>query len=194
MEASSPPPGLKTRVARGGIWIFALRVGSQLLNLLRLIILARLLVLLGLLSVITWIPGLIIFSLQSGMAGWSWFAQNWSLGLGVFIGSLLWILLVSLIALTCWAYIRRKIMAELAILWTFFVLNAVSEIANNILDVTWASFFNPRKVIVQIWNELLGITPESGPSVLGCWLAVVVMTTVLLMVLRRKLRPVEVIS
>ena len=85
-------------------------------------------------------------------------------------------------------------MAELAILWTFFVLNAVSEIANNILDVTWASFFNPRKVIVQIWNELLGITPESGPSVLGCWVAVVVMTAVLLMVLRRKLRPVEVIS
>jgi O-antigen/teichoic acid export membrane protein len=43
METSSPPPGLKTRVARGGIWIFALRLGSQLLNLLRLIILARLL-------------------------------------------------------------------------------------------------------------------------------------------------------
>jgi ABC-2 type transport system permease protein len=157
-------------------------------------VLARLLVLLGLLSLITWIPGLLIFSLQSGMAGWSWFAQNWNLGLGVLIGSLLWILFISLIALTCWAYIRRKIMAELAILWTFFVLNAVSEIVNNLLDVTWASFFNPRKVIDQIWNGLLGITPESGPTVLGCWLAVLVMTALLLMVLTRKLRPVEVVS
>jgi lipopolysaccharide exporter len=43
METPSPPPGLKTRVARGGVWIFALRMGSQLLNVLRLIILARLL-------------------------------------------------------------------------------------------------------------------------------------------------------
>ena len=85
-------------------------------------------------------------------------------------------------------------MAELAILWTFFALNAVSEIVNNVLDVTWASFFNPRQVVDQIWNGLLGITPESGPTVLGCWLAVGVMTAVLLAVLRRKLRPVEVVS
>ena len=157
-------------------------------------VLARLLVLLGLLSLITWIPGLLIFSLQSGMAGWKWFAQNWNLGLGVFIGSLLSILLISLIALTCWAYIRRKIMAEASILGVFFVLNAVSEIVNNVLDVTWASFFNPRQVVDQIWNGLLGITPESGPTILGCWLAVVVMTALLLMVLTRKLRPVEVVS
>lgn len=155
---------------------------------------ARLLVLLGLLSLITWIPGILIFSLQSGMAGWSWFAQNWSLGLGVFIGSLLWILLISLIALTCWAYIRKKIMAEAAILGVFFVLNAVSEIVKNVLDVTWASYFNPSQVINQIWNGLLGITPESGPTIMGCWLAVVVMTAVLLMILRRRLRPVEVVS
>jgi hypothetical protein len=96
--------------------------------------------------------------------------------------------------LTCWAYIRKKIMAELAILWTFFVLNAASEIVNNVLDVTWASYFNPGKVIDQIWNGLLGITPESGPTLFGCWLAVVVITAVLLAVLRRKLRPVEVVS
>jgi O-antigen/teichoic acid export membrane protein len=43
METSSPPTSLKTRVARGGAWIFALRLGSQLLNILRLIVLARLL-------------------------------------------------------------------------------------------------------------------------------------------------------
>ena len=157
-------------------------------------VLARLLVLLGLLSLITWIPGLLIFSLQWGMAGWKWFAQNWNLGLGIFTGSLLSILLISLIALTCWAYIRRKIMAELAILWTFFALKAVAEIVNNVLDVTWASYFNPSEVIVQIWNGLLGLTPESGPSVLGCWIALVAITALLLMVLRRKLRPVEVIS
>jgi ABC-2 type transport system permease protein len=46
-------------------------------------VLARLLVLLGVLSVVTWIPGLLLFFMQSAMAGWSWFANNWQLGAGV---------------------------------------------------------------------------------------------------------------
>ena len=46
-------------------------------------VLARLLVLVGLLSLVTWVPGLLLFAMQSGMAGWSWFAANWRLGVGL---------------------------------------------------------------------------------------------------------------
>jgi len=157
-------------------------------------VLARLIVMLSLLSLVTWVPGVMLFSLQSGMAEWSWFAQNWNLGMGVFIGSLLWIMLVSLVALASSAYVRRRVTAEVLILGIIFVLPAVTKIVNTVLSVTWASLFNPMQVINQIWHWLLGATPESGPSVLGCWLALLVMTAVLLMVLRHKLRPVEVIS
>jgi ABC-2 type transport system permease protein len=157
-------------------------------------VLARLIVLLGLLSLITWIPGILLFSMQSGMAGWNWFAENWNLGLGVFIGFMLWILLVSLVSLTGSAYVRRRIMAEALILGVIFVLPVGTKIFNTVFNVVWASLFNPLQVMNQIWCWLLGATPESGPTVSGCWMAVAVMAAVLMTVLRRKLRPVEVVS
>jgi len=39
-------------------------------------VLSRLIVLAGVLSPVTWIPGVLLFAMQSGMAGWSWFALN----------------------------------------------------------------------------------------------------------------------
>ena len=52
-------------------------------------VLARLLVLAGLLALVTWIPGLLLFGMQVGMAGWSWFAANWTLGAAVAGGFML---------------------------------------------------------------------------------------------------------
>jgi len=155
---------------------------------------SRLTALLGLLSLVTWIPGILLFSMQSGMAGWNWFEHNWHIGLGVFIGFLLWILLLSLLALAGSAYVKKRVIAEALILGILFVLPAATNIFNAVFNVTWASLFDPVQVTNRIWHWLLGITPESGPAVSGCWLAVVAMAVVLLAVLRRKLRPVEVVS
>ena len=155
---------------------------------------SRMMVLLGLLFLVTWIPGLVLFFMQSCMAGWDWFAQNWNLGLGVFIGLLLWIMLVSLVAMAGSAYVRKRIMAEAFILAVFFIPIVGANIFNNLFNVTWASLLNPWQVINQIWHWLLGATTESGPTVFNCWLAFFAMITLLLAVLRRKLRPVEVVS
>src|SRR6478752_5869560 len=61
--------------------------------------LARLTVLVGMLSIVTWIPGLILFGLQVGLAGGSWFRANWTLGAGMVAGFLVWLLLLSLVAM-----------------------------------------------------------------------------------------------
>ena len=45
--------------------------------------LARLTVIVGMLSVVTWIPGLLLFGLQVGLAGGWWFVANWTLGAGL---------------------------------------------------------------------------------------------------------------
>jgi ABC-2 type transport system permease protein len=155
---------------------------------------SRLMVLLGMLSLVTWIPGVLLFFMQSTLADWNWFMQNWNLGLGVFVGLLLWILLVSLIAMAGSAYVRKRLMAEAFILGIVFILPVGTKIFNTLFSVTWASLFNPLQVMNQIWHWLLGATPESGPTVLKCWMAVLVMTALLLTVLRRRLRPVEVVS
>src|SRR6185295_9135531 len=50
-----------------------------------------------LLSLMSWIPGLLLFLLQSYLEGWTWFTQNIPIASAIFIGSLVWILLLALL-------------------------------------------------------------------------------------------------
>lgn len=156
-------------------------------------VLARMVVLLGLLSPITWVPGLLLFGMQTGLAGWDWFRANWGLGVAVFAGFVLWIVLVALVALACSAYVRWRIVAGALVLGFFFILAGASELINNVLRVDWGSLFNPVKSIEQIWRAMLGVQPARGPDALSSTIAVLMLAGVLLLVLYRKLRPVEVI-
>lgn len=155
---------------------------------------ARMLVLVGLLSVVTWVPGILLFGMQVGMAGWGWFVANWSLGAAVFFGFLLWIVLVGLVAMASSAYVKWRIVAGALILGAFFVLGGAAELLNAVLRVEWASAFNPLRATMQVWQALLGSEPLPGPGALQCSIAIAVMVGVLLLVLERRLRPVQVIK
>ena len=155
---------------------------------------ARMLVLVGLLSAVTWVPGVLLFAMQSGMAGWTWFADNWTLGAGIFFGFLLWVLLVGLVAMASSAYVKWRIVAGALVLGVFFVLAGAAELTNAVLRVEWASAFNPARAMNQIWRSMLGAEAIPGPEAPQCLIAVGLMVALLLVVLERKLRPVQVVS
>jgi hypothetical protein len=157
-------------------------------------VLARMIVLLGVLSPVTWIPGVLLFLMQSGLAGWPWFSENWHLGWAVFSGFLLWILLVSLVAMASSACVRWRMVAGGLVLGVFFLLAGAAEMANLILRAEWVLVLNPGRNMNQIWRWLLGAEPIAGPGAIACLITTAVMTAVLLVVLERKLRPVEVVS
>jgi ABC-2 type transport system permease protein len=157
-------------------------------------VLARLLVLVGLLSPVTWIPGLLLFGMQWGMAGWTWFSENWQLGAGVFAGFLLWIVFVAFVAMASSAYVKWRVVAGALVFAFYFVTAAAAAIINNILRVDWGRALNPGQAMNQVWRALLGAEPMRGPGAAECLLSIGVMTAILLLVLERKLRPVEVIS
>jgi len=157
-------------------------------------IVSRLLVLAGVLSPVTWIPGLLLVFVQSGMAGWPWFGENRRLGAGVYLGFLLWILLVSLVALASSAYVKWRVVAGALVLGIFFVLAGAAEITNAVLRVEWARAANPARAMNQIWCSLLGADPIPGPGAGTCFIVLAAMAAILLAVLQRKLRPVEVVS
>jgi ABC-2 type transport system permease protein len=159
-----------------------------------LYILSRMIVLIGVLSPVTWIPGMLLFMMQSGMAGWSWFASNWRLGGGLFVGLVLWIVLVALVALASSAYVRWRVVAGALVLGVFFVAAGAAELTNAVLRVRWASALNPAHAMNQIWRAMLGAEPMNGPDATQCAIAVIVMGVFVLAVLQRKLRPVEVVS
>jgi ABC-2 type transport system permease protein len=157
-------------------------------------VLARLMVLVGLLSPVTWMPGLLLFGMQSGMAGWTWFRVNYMLGLAIVAGFMIWIVLVGLVALACSAYVKWRIIAGALVLAFFAVLAGAAEMANSILRTDWAEVFNPTKAMNQIWRAMLGAESLPGLETPQCVAALVVLAVLLLLVLERKLRPVEVVS
>ncbi len=157
-------------------------------------VVARMLALVGILSAVTWVPGLMLFSMQAGMAGSNWFADNWHIGLAIFFGFLLWILLVGLVALACSAYVKWKVVGGALVLAVFFVLGGAAELTNQILRVEWASAFNPARAMDQVWRAMLGIDPAPGPGTTTCVIALALMVLVLIAVIERRLRPVQVVS
>lgn len=156
--------------------------------------LARLTVLVGMLSVVTWVPGLLLFGLQVGLAGLWWFWHNWTLGAGMVTGFLLWLLVLSLVAMASSAYVKWKIVAAGVSLAFFFILAGVAAMIDNVFRVNWGHLLDPAWAVNQVWAALLGVAPADGPGALESAAALAVMIALLAAVIARKLRPVEIVS
>jgi ABC-2 type transport system permease protein len=156
--------------------------------------LARLTVLVGMLSIVTWIPGLLLFGLQVGLAGGWWFWANWALGAGMVAGFLLWLLLLGLVAMASSAYVKWRVVAAAVSLGFFFILSGVAEMIDNVFRVKWGHVIDPAWAVNQVWSALLGVDPLEGPGAWASAGALAVMVALLALVIARKLRPVEVVS
>jgi ABC-2 type transport system permease protein len=156
--------------------------------------LGRLTTLFGMLSLITWVPGLLLFSIQVGMADKTWFSANWRIGIGIIAGFAVWILLVSLVALAGSAYAKLRVVAGGIVLGFFFILGGASTMINAVFRSTWGSLLSPTWATRRLWYAMFSVDPPAGPGVWACILALAAIMFLLLLVLERKLRPVEVIS
>ncbi len=156
--------------------------------------LARLAVLVGMLSVVTWIPGLVLFGLQVGLAGGWWFWANWTLGAAVVAGFLLWLLVLSLVAMASSAYVKWRIVAAGVSLAFFVILSGVAEMIDNVFRVTWGHIIDPAWSVNQVWRALLGVEPSEGPGAGASAWALAALVLLLVLVIERKLRPVEIVS
>jgi ABC-2 type transport system permease protein len=155
--------------------------------------LARLTVLVGMLSIITWIPGLILFGLQVGLAGVSWLQMNWMLGAGLVSGFLLWLLVLALVAMASSAYVKWRIVAAGVSLAFFFILSGVAAMIDNVFRVTWGHIIDPAWSVNRIWCAMLGVDPPKGPGAGASAVALLVLVMLLVLVIERKLRPVEIV-
>src|SRR6478752_7476893 len=155
--------------------------------------LARLSVLVGMLSVVTGIPRLLLFGLQGGLAGGWWLLANWTLGAGIVGGFLLWLLVLSLVAMASSAYVKWRVVAGAVSLAFFFILTGVSEMINQVFRVTWGHILDPAWAVNRVWCALLGVDPPDGPGAGASMWALAAFVLLLVLVIERKLRPVEVV-
>jgi ABC-2 type transport system permease protein len=113
-------------------------------------------IVIGLLSTMTWVPGLILFLLQSYLEGWSWFADNIWIASAIFIGSLVWILLLALMSQAISAWVKWLVAARAALLAAFFIPTAFAAVVDEIFHTRWGHIFDLRALIGNVWSGLFG--------------------------------------
>jgi ABC-2 type transport system permease protein len=151
------------------------------------------------LSVITWIPGLILFSLQTGLAGWEWFSKFYWVAGSIVLGSWLWIALLSLMALALSAWVRWKIASTALMLGVFFALAGFGEAVNEVLRTSWGKVFNLGYLISVVWLDLFRVDPIALKAAIGglpswaAWMALLGVAAFFLFMLNRKLKAREVV-
>lgn len=105
-------------------------------------IFGKLSVLALLLSAVTWVPCLLLFSLQSGLAkdGWIW-SHLWMI-IPIVLCSAMWILMLSLISLAVSAWVKLRIVATGVIFIIFFIPAGLGEMFNAIMGSRWGVLLN----------------------------------------------------
>lgn len=157
-------------------------------------ILGKLTVLVGIMSVLTWIPILLLFALQSSLAGWSWFAANLRIAAAILCGSALWIAVVSLLTLAVSAWVRWRPVATLAVFGYFFISAAIGTLINEILVTTWGSVLNVTELMRFLWSRFFGLPAiEEALPIPVSAAAVLCTCAVFLAMLMRRVRAYEVV-
>lgn len=163
-------------------------------------VLGKLAVLGLLLSAVTWIPGLLLFSLQAGLArnGWIW-SHIWMVVPIVFC-SAIWILMLSLISLAVSASVKLRIVATGVIFISFFIPAGLGEMYNSIMGTYWGRLLNFtemfRLILAQGFRErteLLGPLSRNEIPVPAAWGVLLLVCLLSLVILNARLKAREVV-
>jgi ABC-2 type transport system permease protein len=161
----------------------------------------KLSILLILTSIITWVPGVLLFGLQTAMTELSWAADNFRILVAILVGSWIWILTTSLIALAMSAWVKWRTIATAALLGIYFVAAGFGTVTNAILDMPWGALLNIAANMTMVWrwlflNESTYITTIPRQFAVPAWTglaAMAVVCGVALALLAWKIRPAEVV-
>lgn len=163
-------------------------------------VLGKLAVLGLLLSAVTWIPGLLLFSLQAGLArnGWIW-SHIWMVVPIVFC-SAIWILMLSLISLAVSASVKLRIVATGVIFISFFIPAGLGEMYNAIMGTYWGRLLNFTEMFRLILakgfrerTELLGPLSRNEIPVPAAWGVLLLVCLLSLVILNARLKAREVV-
>ena len=163
-------------------------------------VLGKLAVLGLLLSAVTWIPGLLLFSLQAGLArnGWIW-SHIWMV-VPIIFCSAIWILMLSLISLAVSASVKLRIVATGVIFISFFVPAGIGEMYNSIMGTYWGRLLNFtemfRLILAKGFRErtgLLGPLSRNEIPVPAAWGVLILVCVLSLVILNARLKAREVV-
>jgi ABC-2 type transport system permease protein len=151
-------------------------------------------VLLILLSLITWVPGLVLFAIQGDLAGWEWTKTHLWLAGAIFIGPLVWITVLSLIALAMSAWVKWKVAAGALILGVFFAGAGFGHAINGVLRIKSGTLIDLTEVNSTIWGAMFRYDTGTGLDLTNAWMALGIACGLCLWLLMKKVRAFEVVK
>jgi ABC-type transport system involved in multi-copper enzyme maturation permease subunit len=171
-------------------------------------------VLLWLLSLITWIPQLVLFLFQSYLEGWIWFVSNLWIGGAVLLGSVVWILILALLSQAISALVKWRVVASAALLGIFFVPSVFGEVVNQIFATRWASVISIGAMMKNVSSGLFGsfvqtvgqrtvedfdgtvisVITITEPPLWVCWGVLFLVCAICLAILSRRVKAYEVVT
>jgi len=158
-------------------------------------VLGKMMVLVALMSLITWIPGLLLFFFQSYLDGAGWLGENLGIAGAIFLGSWVWILVLSLVALAVSAWVKWKPVARISLLIVFFVFSGFARALNEALDTWWGWMFSLWAAMQNVWASLFGVEIDEHLAVpiWAAWLTLAAGCALCLWLLSRRIRAYEVV-
>lgn len=108
-------------------------------------------------SLITWVPGLLLFFFASYLEGWAWFKENYFIALAIYLGSFIWIILLSLLSLAVSAWVKWRIVSMAILLAVYFVPRVFAEFINENFDTRLGNLLSLQTLINNAWDGLFGI-------------------------------------
>ncbi|HEX3280785.1 MAG TPA: ABC transporter permease [Pyrinomonadaceae bacterium] len=175
-------------------------------------VLGKMSVLLILLSAMTWIPQLLLFLFQGYLEGASWFVDNLWIGSAIFIGSVVWILVLALLSQVVSALVKWRVVASGALLGIFFIPSVFGEVINQLFFTHWGNIISLGALMKNVSAGLFGtfvrttshitsfdngIEREivmSEPPLWASWFVLGLICLVCLALLSRKVKAYEVIK
>ena len=159
----------------------------------------KLAVLALLMSLVTWVPGLILWGIQAALEP-GWAAANLRSAFALVTGSLLWIVVLGLLALAISAWVRWRAVAGFLLLLVYFGGGLFARVVTVLFRSDWGYYFDLATDLRRVWAALYGTTrpfffagstPDIGPGAAATALAA--LTVVCLLLLSRRIRAYEVI-
>lgn len=170
-------------------------------------------VLLILLSLITWIPGLILFLLQAYLEGAGWLGNNLRLAAAIFLSSVVWSVVLAILSLSVSAWLKWRVVASGALLGIFFIPSVFGEIINELFRTRMGHLISMGAIMNSIWRGLFGLfqrqtgqiegTMRNGrvievtlfePPLWASWLVLGLICAACVLLLMRKVRAYEVVK
>jgi ABC-2 type transport system permease protein len=155
-------------------------------------VLGKLSVIALLLAFITWVPGLILFSIQWSLEGSAWVKDNAWLAWSIFLTNFMWTILISLLALAISAWVRWRVVAGAMLLVLFFLGSGLAQAINATLRTDAGYWIDLATNFGQICLHFYRIKDTDKISTQEAVISLVVMSAISVWLLWRKVRAYEV--